>query len=167
MNLITAISAIAGCKHDQPTVKTYANILLRTIPRKGAKSSPVKLSNDEALYILNVLLDGALAKWYWVVGREHSRYIYMEEKGIVKITSVSGFYSGTIKNQFNMIGTSGKSWIKVETLKAGSDWWKNPIPRYLLHDVYSFRGALPKCGPIKLPVITSTGYAWIERGQVE
>ena len=146
-------------------IKTYANISLRPQPRWGSKFGPIVLIDGEVDRIFH-MLEGNLRKWNWVVGSEHTRYIYMaDEEGMVKITSVSGFYSGIILNQFNVLERRGK-WLKVETLKAGSDWWKNPIPPHLIHSVYSFKGALPKCGPVQLPVLTATGYAWIERWQV-
>ena len=165
MNLVTAISAVAGCKRDKPAVKTYANIILRPQPRRGSKFTPIKLTNDEALCIFG-LLEYEFTKWYWVVGREHTKFIYMESEGSVKITSVSAFYSGAVKNQFNVLEQRGKNWLRVETLKAGTDWYYYPIPSHLLHRVYSFRGALPKCGSVVLPVITISGSAWIERDQI-
>ena len=165
MNLVTAIQAIKAKKLIQVSSPTYANILLRPAPKRSAKSSAIKLSKDEANAVFD-LLERNWAKWRWVVGSDHTRYIYcQDENGLTKITSISGYYSGAIKNQFNVLKESGK-WLMVETLKAGSDWWTKPIPLHLVHSVYSFKGALPKCGPVRLPVITASGYGWIERWQV-
>ena len=164
MNLVTAIQATKAKRFVLPTVNTYANILLRPAPKKSAKSSAIKLSKAETDLVF-YLLDRNWAKWRWVVGSDHTRYIYcQDENGLTKITSVSGYYSGTEKNQFNVLEDLGK-WLKVETLKAGTDWYKLQIPSYLLHHVYSFKGAQPR-GDIILPVITASGYGWIERWQV-
>jgi hypothetical protein len=165
-NLVTAIQATKARRLADIFQLTYANILLRPAPKKSAKSSAIKLSFDEEDRIFE-LLNNDLRKWRWVVGSDHTRYIYcQDESGLVKITSISGYYSGEVKNQFHVIGSSGKNWLKVETIKAGSDWWKYPINPYLLQGVYSFKGALPKCGPVILPVITKDGFGWIERWQV-
>jgi hypothetical protein len=164
-NLVTAIQATKARRLADIFQLTYANILLRPAPKKSAKSSAIKLSFEEEDRIFALLNDN-LRKWRWVVGQNHARYIYMEENNIIKITSVSGFYSGEIKNQFHVIEEFGK-WLKVETLEAGGDWWKYPINPYLVQGVYTFKGALPRCGPVTLPVITASGFGWIERWQVE
>jgi hypothetical protein len=166
MNLVTAIQAKQAARLLGFTLTTYANLLLRPQPRRGSKFSPIPLTNYEEDRIFHDLLGSDLRKWRWVVGSEHTRYIYMAyREGTVKITSVSGFYSGQVLNQFNVLEDRGK-WLMVETLKARSDWWKNPIPPHLIHSVYTFKGYLPKCGPVRLPVITSTGYGFLERYQV-
>ena len=165
-DFVTAIQAKQAARLLGFTLTTYANLLLRPQPRRGSKFSPIPLTNDEEDAIFHDLLGGDLRKWRWVVGSEHTRYIYMADReGTVKITSVSGFYSGQVLNRFNVLEDRGK-WLMVETLKAGSGWWNSPIPAHLIHSVYTFKGALPKCGPVRLPVITSTGYGWIERWQV-
>lgn len=166
MSTVTAIQAKIAAKIANPPVKTYANILLRPKPRLGVKFSTIKLSREEIDRIFNDLLDGDLIKWNWVVGQNHTRYIYMiGEEGDVRITSVSGFYSGAIQNNFKILEEQ-KLWLKVETLMAGSNWWQDDIPHYCLHNVYTFKGVEPKCKTVILPLITPTGYAWIERWQV-
>ena len=165
MNLVTAIQAKQAARLLGFTLTTYANLLLRPHARRGSKFSPILLSSGEEDRIFEIL-GRDLRKWRWVVGAEHTRYIYMANNEEVRITSVSGFYSGAVINRFNVLEDRGK-WLMVETLRAGSDWWKNPIPPHLLHNVYTFKGMLPKCGPVRLPVITSTGFAYIESWQVE
>lgn len=165
MNMVTAIQAKQAARLLGFTLTTYANILLRPQPRWGSKFSAIKLTNDEEDRIFTDLLGGDLRKWRWVVGQNHTRYIYAEENNAIKITSVSGFYSGALLNQFHVLEDRGK-WLMVETLRAGGDWWKKPIPPHLIHNVYTYKGYLPPCGAVKLPVITITGFAWIERWQV-
>jgi len=164
MNLMTAIQARQAARLLGFTLTTYANLILRPQARRGSKFSPILLNNNEEDRIFDIL-NNDLRKWRWVVGQDHTRYIYMEANNIIRITSVSGFYSGTLRNQFNVLKDMGK-WLKVETLKAGSGWWNNPIPAHLIHSVYTFKGNLPPCGPVRLPVITNTGEAYIERWQV-
>lgn len=146
-------------------LNTYANILLRPVARLGVKDSQIVLTDNEIIRIAE-LLDCSAEKWRWVVGDNHTRYIYMSSGGKVRITSISGYYSGpNHSNQFHVLAETEK-WWKVETIRAGSDWWqKQNLPPYLLHRVYTFKGSLPKCGEVKLPVITRTGYAWIEKWQ--
>jgi hypothetical protein len=145
-----------------PTLNTYANILLRP-DKKRVKDSPILLLPVEIARIKE-LNDNDPAKWRWVAGQEHTRYIYMESSDVM-ITSISGYYSGEVKNKFRILDTF-KKWVKVETLMAGSDWWKGPIPEYCLHNVYTFKGKLPPCGVVTLPVITRSGFGWIEGRQV-
>jgi hypothetical protein len=145
---------------------TYANFLLRPKPNKRIKDGPIRLSANEVARVKE--LNGNVhAKWRWVAGQNHSRYIYKEsDSGVVQITSVSGFCSGAVENKVNVLVVYGK-WLQIETLVAGSDWWNKPIPSWCLHHVYTFRGRKPKCGDVVLPLITRIGYAWIEGWVVE
>jgi len=161
-NLVAAIRA-----DTQDTCwGTYANILLRPAP-KQVKDSPIPLSVGEVERVKK-LLDYDANKIKWVIA-EDTRRIYLIENGRVRITSISAYYSGFIKNYFNVIERYGH-WVKVETLKAGSGWHNNPIPPHLLHNVYglSTNGKLinPPCGDVVLPVITRSGFGWIQDWQI-
>lgn len=167
MKLKTAIRADL-VKIDKP-LGTYANILLRPQHRRGVKDSPIVLRGGEIHRIRHLNGEDA-KKWNWICGSEHAEFIYTQyDTGVIKITSISGYYSGTLLNKFSILGEWG-NWYLVQTLKAGSDWWTKAIPAHLLHNVYclSRGGKLnnPPCGSVVLPVISRSGTAWIEKWQV-
>ena len=148
---------------------TYANILLRPMPRQGVKDTPIVLRTGEVARIKHLNGD-VLKKWHWIAGQEHTRYIYtIYTNGAVKITSISGYYSGATINKLLIVDEVG-IWYKIQCLKAGSDWWTKAIPDYCLHRVYALsRGGKlisPPCGDVVLPVITRSGFGWIEKWQV-
>ena len=166
--LVTAIRADM-VKKNVP-LGTYANIVLRPQHRAGVKDSPIGLRSGEIVRIKHLLGD-INRKWNWVAGQEHTKFIYcIYENGATKITSISGFYSGAMVNNKMLVIDEWDGWYKVQTLKAGTDWWTKPISEYFLHHVYALNKAgkliNPPCGDVVLPLITRLGYAWIEKWQV-
>jgi hypothetical protein len=161
-NLVVALRADL----QQECWGTYANIALYP-SHKFAKDSPIPLSSGE-VDRLWMLWNYNTNVGKWVIAEDTKR-IYMIENGKVKITSISGYYSGTVTNYFNVLERWGH-WVKVETLKAGSGWHDKPIPPHLLHTVYGLttNGKLinPPCGTVVLPVITRTGFGWIQDWQI-
>jgi hypothetical protein len=149
---------------------TYANIALYP-SHKFAKDSPIPLLDgevDRLRQLWNYNKD--IEKW---VIADTPKRIYIIENGRVKITSISGYYSGYYygddTNYFNVLERWGH-WVKVETLKAGSGWHNKPIPPHLLHTVHSLSkdGKLINNPPgaVVLPVITRTGFGWIQDWQI-
>ena len=167
MKIVTAIQADKVTK--SVPLGTYANIVLRPQPRTGSKDSPIVLRTGEQARI-KLMNGNDVKKWNWIAGKEHTRYIYIVANGVIKITSISGFYSGGIDNKFKVLEQKG-NWYKVQTLKAGAAWWLLPIPSYCLHHVYALSkgGKLinSPCGDVVLPLITRTGWAWIEKWQAK
>lgn len=161
-NLVAAIKADL----QQDCWGTYANIALYP-SHKFAKDSPIPLLDGEVERVRK-LLDYNADKIKWVIAEDTKR-IYMIERGKVKITSISGYYSGAVTNYFNVLERWG-NWVKVETLKAGSGWHNQPIPEHLLHTVHSLskNGKLINNPPgtVILPVITRAGFGWIQDWQL-
>lgn len=150
---------------------TYANILLRPQALDGSKDSPIPLLVDEWTRI-KAINGNDPRKAAWIAGSDHTRFIYLEgEDGSIKVTSISGYYSNSMLgsvNHFKVLKEVG-DWLLVETLKAGSDWWKGDIPSHCLHRVWSLNWGNKIIdnppGIVWLPVITRTGDGWIKRVQ--
>lgn len=147
---------------------TYANI--RFYIKPDTKDGNITLLTEEVTRI-KYILRGDIKKWNWVCGQEHTRFIYMDDgTGKISITNESGFYSGSYEeNFFNVQEVSGQ-WVRVETLKAGSDWWKNDVPRQFLHRVWSLTPDNKiidnPAGEIWLPLLSRNGTAWIQKSQL-
>ena len=150
---------------------TYANILLRPVPRRGIKDSPIRLTGQE-VRMVQMMNGMSMAKWNWICGQEHTRYIYMsDEKGQVSITSISAYYSNQNAwvNRFRVLEETG-GWVKVQTYAAGSNWYDQPLQPWAVHRVWSMnRGGSVidnPCGWVWLPIITRSGYGWMEKDQL-